>query len=375
MTHRERWIRTFRFEQVDHVPDEEFGAWTDTFTVWHHQGLPRQVNDNEVFDRYFGLAPSRDVPVDVGLLPAFQEKVLEETDKHRIVQDSKGVKCLVHKDGTSSIPRYLDWSLKTPDDWEQFKERMDPNDPRRYPANWDEVVADLNSATVPVFVGCGSLFGWLRDCMGFENIAIAVMEQPDWVEQMMEDITNLVIGSLQRAVGDIKIDGGFFWEDMCFNQGPMISPKLFRQWMTPRYRRITDFVKQAGAQVFVVDCDGDITQLVEHWLAGGVNCMFPVEIHAGSDPYAMRREFGREVLLKGGVNKRELAKDRAAIRREVDRLLDLVADGGFIPHVDHRVPPDVSYENYLYYLKTKREALGIPDPWADGPPDSEYLQL
>ena len=71
----------------------------------------------------------------------------------------------------------------------------------------------------------------------------------------------------------------------------------------------------------------------------------------------------------GGINKLELAKDKAAIRREVDKVLDLVADGGFIPEVDHTVQPEVSYDNYLYYLKTKREALGIPDPWTDGPPD------
>ncbi len=373
MTHRERWLRTFRFEEVDHVPDEEFGYWDDTFARWHQHGLPPQINDNAIADRYFGFAPTAGVPVNTGLLPAFEHKILEDRGEHQIIQDNAGVICMVHSNGTDSIPRFLDWSLKTPDDWEQFKERLNPDDPRRYPDNWDEVVAELNNSTVPALVNCGSLFGCLRDWMGFENIAIAIMEQPDWIEQMMADLTNFYIGCLQRAVEQVRIDGGAFWEDMCFNYGPMISPKLFRELMTPRYKRITDFVKQAGAEVFIVDSDGDMTQLVEHWIAGGVNCMFPIEIHAGSDPFAMRREFGREVLLKGGVNKRELAKDKAAIRREVDRLVDLVAEGGFIPHVDHRVPPDVSYDNYLYYLRTKREALGIPDPWAAGPPDPDSL--
>ena len=373
MTHRERWLRTFRFEEVDHVPDIEFGYWDDTFKGWHQQGLPPQIDNNAIADRYFGFAPSVGVPASVGLLPGFEYKVLEDKGDHRIIQDSQGVKCMVHSDGTDSIPRFLDWSLKTPDDWQQFKERLNPDDPRRYPDNWDEVVAELNASTLPVQIGCGSLFGRLRDWMGFENIAITIMEQTDWVEQMMEDLTNFYIGCLRRAVEQVRIDEGLFWEDMCFNYGPMISPKLFRELMTPRYKRITDFVKQAGAEVFTVDSDGDMTQLVEHWLAGGVNCMFPVEIHAGSDPFAMRREFGHEVLLQGGVNKRELAKGKAAIRREVDRMVDLVADGGFIPEVDHTVQPGVSYENYLYYLQCKRDALGIPDPWADGPPDPNSL--
>ena len=46
MTPRERWIRTMRFQSVDHVPDEEFGYWDNTFTIWHSQGLPKEINNN-----------------------------------------------------------------------------------------------------------------------------------------------------------------------------------------------------------------------------------------------------------------------------------------------------------------------------------------
>ena len=376
MTDRERWLRTYRFQEVDHVPDMEFGYWDETFPTWHKQGLPQQITDNGIADRYFGFTPMSLVPVYLWPdPPPYEEKIIEQTDEYTVVRERMGVTEMRFTDGSDSIPRFLNWELKGPEDWERFKAGMNPDDPRRYPDNWDEVVAELNASTVPVQIDCGSLFGRLRDWMGFENILIACMDQPDFIEQMMEDMTNFLIGCLRRAVEDVRIDAGLFWEDMCFSNGPMISPRLFREWMTPRYKRITDFVKQAGTEVFIVDCDGDITQLVEHWLAGGVNCMFPLEIAAGTDPYAMRREFGREVLLLGGVNKRALAQDKAAIRREVDRIVDLVADGGYIPHVDHRCPPDVSYENYLYYLKTKREALGIPDPWADGPPDPNELEL
>ncbi len=373
MTHRERFLKTYRFEPVDHVPDMEFGYWDDTFTRWHAEGLPEQINDNAIADKYFGFAPLAGVPVNVELLPFFEERVVEETATHKIIINDFGVKCQIHKDGTDGIPRFLDWTLKTPDDWEIFKERLNPHDPARYPDNWDETVEALNNSTVPVQVAAGSLFGRIRDWMGFENIAVAIMEQPEWVEQMMEDITQLSCTVLQEAARHVRIDCAMFWEDMAFRGGPMISPKLFRELMTPRYKRITDVLKQAGCEVFIVDCDGDITLLVEHWLAGGVNCMFPVEIAAGTDPYQLREQYGRDVLLLGGVNKRALAQDRAAIRAEVDRVAKLVEQGGFIPHVDHRVPPDVSYDDYLYYLQYKREVLGLPDPWADGPPDPASL--
>lgn len=372
MTPRERTYNTYHYLPVDHVPDIEFGYWNETFTVWHQQGLPEEISDNAIADRYFGFQPGQGVPADTSLLPPFETKVLEDYGDRQIIIDSNGVKCLIRTDG-DSIPRCLDWSLKTPDDWERFKQRMDPHDPARYPDNWDELEEKINQSDLPVGIGCGSLFGRLRDWMGFENILIACMDQPEWIEQMMEDLTNFYLGVLERAVRKVHIDTGFFWEDMCFKQGPMISPQLFREWMTPRYQRLTDFVRQAGADVFIVDSDGNMNQLAGPWLEGGVNCMFPVEIAAGTDPEALRKEFGRDLLFQGGVNKRELGKGKAAIRREVDRVATLVEQGGFIPHVDHRCPPDVPYEDYLYYLKTKRETLGIPDPWADGPPDPSTL--
>jgi len=373
MTHRERFLRTYRFQEVDHVPDMEFGYWDDTFPRWHNEGLPRQIDNNAIADRYFGFAPLAYVPVNLDLSPLFEERVVEETDDHKIIIDMFGAKCQVNKDGTDSIPRFLDWALKTPADWEVFKERLDPDDPARYPDNWEEVSRDLNNSSVPVQVNAGSLFGRIRDWMGFENVLIAIMEQRDWVEEMMEHLTVLYITVLEQVSKHVHVDCGAFWEDMCFKGGPMISPKLFRELMTPRYKRITDVLKRAGCDIFIVDSDGDMTQLVEHWIAGGVNCMFPLEIAAGTDPIQLRRDYGQDVLLLGGVNKRELAKDKAAIRAEVDRVAEVAKEGGWIPHVDHRVPPDVSYDNYLYYLQYKREVLGIPDPWPDGPPDPDSL--
>lgn len=62
MTHRERWVRTLNFQSVDHIPDEEFGFWESTFTVWHEQGLSPECNSNGNCDPYFGFAPRAGVP-------------------------------------------------------------------------------------------------------------------------------------------------------------------------------------------------------------------------------------------------------------------------------------------------------------------------
>lgn len=362
MTHRERWLNTLHFKPVDHVPDEEFGYWDETFTTWHPQGLPVEINNNGIADRYFRFAPRVFVPVSSGLKPGFETRIVEETEKYQILQGGDGALQQVFTDGTNTIPRYLRFAIETREDWENFKERLDPYDPERYPADWDEHVKRLNQADVPVVVDCGSLFGRLRNYIGFENISIMCMDHPDLIEEMVEHWTWFITTLLERSVADVRIDAGAFWEDICFNKGCMISPTMFRKWLTPRYKRITDLVSQAGADVFYVDCDGNIMDVVECWLDGGVNTMFPIEVAGGTDPIELRKRWGKRVLLLGGVNKRPLAGSRADIDAEVARLLPLVEEGGFIPHVDHRVPPDVSYENYLYYLQRKREALGIPDP-------------
>ncbi len=84
--------------------------------------------------------------------------------------------------------------------------------------------------------------------------------------------------------------------------------------------------------------------------------MFPIEsVH--TDPVRLRQEYDRDILLMGGVNKVQLAKGKETIDEELKRLRPLVEKGGYIPTVDHRVPPDVSFENYLYYLEKKKEIL------------------
>lgn len=84
--------------------------------------------------------------------------------------------------------------------------------------------------------------------------------------------------------------------------------------------------------------------------------MFPIEA-AHTNPVKLRQEYGKDILLIGGVNKVQLARGREAIDEELKRLRPLIEKGGYIPMVDHRVPPDVSFENYLYYLEKRKDIL------------------
>ncbi|PIV53616.1 MAG: hypothetical protein COY53_07465 [Elusimicrobia bacterium CG_4_10_14_0_8_um_filter_37_32] len=195
--------------------------------------------------------------------------------------------------------------------------------------------------------------------MGVENLSIAIMTEKEWVEEMMEHLTQMTLYLIEKSlpgIPGIDVDMAWWWEDMCYNHGPLVSPKIFEELMVPRYKRITDTLKKHNVDINVLDCDGRIYELVPGWLKGGINCMFPIEA-AHTDPLKLREEYGRDVLLFGGVNKIQLARGRDAIDREMARLRPLVEKGGYIPTVDHRVPPDVSFENYLYYLDKKKSIL------------------
>jgi uroporphyrinogen-III decarboxylase len=162
---------------------------------------------------------------------------------------------------------------------------------------------------------------------------------------------------IEKTLPGLDVDVAWWWEDMCYNRGPLISPKLFKELMVPRYRRITDTLRKHGIDINILDCDGNIHELVPGWLEGGINVMFPIE-SAHTDVMKLREEFGKDVLLIGAVDKRALIKGREAIDQELARLQPLVEKGGYIPTVDHRVPADVTFDHYLYYVEKKREMLG-----------------
>jgi uroporphyrinogen decarboxylase len=104
--------------------------------------------------------------------------------------------------------------------------------------------------------------------------------------------------------------------------------------------------------------------------------MFPLEIGTwGADPIRYRRKFGNSLLMMGGFDKHILQRGPRDIAAEVKRLTPLVEEGGYIAFADHRVPPDVPLENYMFYARMVRQVWGrginlkpsrMPDPVATG---------
>ena len=149
-----------------------------------------------------------------------------------------------------------------------------------------------------------------------------------------------------------KFDFGHYWEDICFKNGPLISPEIFDELCGKHYKKRTDLLKKHGIDVISLDCDGVTDRLLPTWVENGVNTMFPIEIGVWGDQFeAARKKYGREILGVGGMDKTAFRKDKAAVDAEIERLKRLVELGGFIPCPDHRLMPGSKFELVQYYAE------------------------
>ncbi|MAE61716.1 MAG: hypothetical protein CMJ49_10225 [Planctomycetaceae bacterium] len=384
MNNRQRFDAAMHYQPRDRSPLQNFSFWAETLTEWRKQDLPEWVTlgnhtdffgDDGGFEK-FSIARSSSTgnakPSDkgwvcaadltIGWEPRFEEVVIEDRGEHELVQQADGVRVLRRK-YMSSIPLHDSHLLVDRASWEKhYRPRFDPSTASRYPEDWKPYTTFWcdQGRDCPMFLPGGSLYGWIRNLMGLEAVSYVVHDDPAWFEEMVTTIADCIIGVLERVLAcGARFEGCGIWEDMCFNGGPLLSPAHFKRFLVPHYERITSLLHKHGCDVIWVDCDGCIDELIPLWMDAGVNCMMPIEIGTwGADPVRYRREYGKDLLMMGGFDKHILADSTRAIEAEVDRLTPLIEEGGFIAYCDHRVPPDVSLEHYLFYTQKTRERWG-----------------
>ncbi|RKY65730.1 MAG: hypothetical protein DRQ02_09850 [Candidatus Latescibacterota bacterium] len=289
------------------------------------------------------------------VFPPFEYKVLEENERHQIAINEEGIKIKIMKDSPDSMPQWLEYPVRDKKTWEDFKKRLNPYSPERYPSNWEELKKQLNERDYPLGIRAGSFYGFLRDWIGVENLSMMFYDNPKLIEEMEEYLEWFYIETIKKAITEVKFDFAFIWEDMCFNKGSLISPQLFRKFLLPHYKKITDFLRKHGIDIIEVDSDGNLNELIPLWLEGGVNAVFPLEVAAGNDAVTLRKKYGKDLILFGNIDKRALSKGKKEIKEEIMRKVPyLISTGGYFPHVDHDILPDVSWDNVQYYLEVLR---------------------
>lgn len=400
MNLRERFLEVMKFNTNVETVKWEFGYWGETLKKWYEQGL-EQVEPTRIPDKIttptstlytyawsdslrgrdvlpngypvtagglywpsqgfmldtdvrarFGMDYTQEV-VDVNLLfcPMFEPKTLAEDDHMLSYIDIDGVERTYVKE-EATIPTSMKWPITDKASWEKIKSerlRLD-NIKDRFPDNWDELVKKYKNRDFPLALGGypTGFFGTLSHVIGYENTFVWYASEPELMHDILDTFTNVWIATYEEVLSQVDVDLLQIWEDISFGSGSMISPAAIKEFMVPYIRRVVDFLKGKGVEVFLLDTDGDCHSIIPLFMEAGVTGMYPFEVNCGMDIIKVRKEYP-ELRILGGIPKAEIPKGKERIDEILEPVKEVLKSGGYIPFGDHFIPPDVDFENFTYY--------------------------
>jgi hypothetical protein len=367
MNKKECFLGILTGEKVDRIPVMDFGYWPETILEWHKQGLPLSVKTDADVERYFGLdlgfeqneVNGFDEKGEKGsvfrIFPKFPSKVLEEDESSVTVFSGEGV-VLRQGKGTVSIPQFIRFPVQTMEDFKNILPRLNGKDPGRIRPDFNIIIEKLKASGEAVGLWIDGFFAWPRELMGLEGLSVALYDEPELVHAINKQHIEFIKDYTTTFLKEIQIDYAVFFEDMAYKNAPLISPQHLNEFMMPYYKELICWLKNNGVKRVIIDSDGNITKLAELFKEAGANALSPCEINAGSTPEVLWN-ICPDITLIGGVAKTALIAGKDAIDIEMEKMRDRLKTGRYIPAVDHRVPPDVSMENYKYYVECKKAIL------------------
>jgi uroporphyrinogen decarboxylase len=283
------------------------------------------------------------------------------------------------------MPQFVKFPVANRAEFEAFAaERLAVNRELRFPAEWKQKVATGSLHAVAgganlKAVGSentggpgvepdqprlcwadrwGGFFGSLRNMLGLEGLCRAFYDDPVFVERMMDERADAVIAITAEVLRHTKVDAFWYWEDMAYNHASLVDPRMYRSFALKHYRRVNDWLRSQGIRHIGLDSDGNISELIPVWIDAGITHLWPFEVQSGMDVLEVRRRYGKSLAMIGGIDKRALTLGNAAIHAEIDRVMPLVEEGGYIPELDHSVPPNVSWQAFGEYVRYLEKRLG-----------------
>ncbi len=351
---RERFLDICHFKRPgDLFTTDSF--WSSTLEKWIEQGAPKDIIHRRFQREYFQFARiipllefhilsrifKQDQPnsgalgegledlhshIDLGpgiitisagtrspAVPAYEPRIISKDAGTVTLINVVGQTVKSKKGLLEEMPTYLDWPVTDRATWNEHKKRLDPNTPQRWPSDWNAYVQKMNDKSEPLSLGVGSFYGYLREWVGSERILYMFYDDPVLIEDMMEQVLYLETEIIKRVLKDVKIQRAALWEDMAYKAGPLISPAMVRKFMMPRYKKITDLLHSYGVDVIYMESDGNLNELIPLWLESGINYVAPLEVAAHNDAVALRKKYGKDLIIAGGIDKRALIKEKEAI--------------------------------------------------------------
>ena len=314
MNSRRRFQETIRYGSPDRVPWFEEGVRKDVLKVWRKQ-------DKQLFKDLAGISPpDRREEIELDLEPRL---------------------------GLKSRPTTLG-------DLDIMRRSLNPFQRRRLPRNWSKCLHRWRERDhvlmLRVHRGFFLSMG-VEDWFSFKRVMFSLIRDAEFVRESMKIQGDFAARFVERVLQDIEIDAAVFSEPIGDNGGPLISPRMYEEFVLKSYQPLLEVLSRHGVEAIILRTFANVRLLIPSLLKWGFNCLWACEVNISEMDYReIRREFGRDLRLIGGIDLDALRKDKEAIRAEMEgKVLPLVADGGYVPLADGRVRQDVPLENYLYY--------------------------
>ena len=349
MTTQERFTRMFEHREADRIPiiDE---PWRGTLLRWKQEGMPADVDWRD----YFGVDKLERINVDVS--PQYDRKIIEENDRFVISTTPWGVTMKNFK-VPDSTPQFLEYTIDNPQAWEKAKARMKPDRER---VNWDYLKANFPQWKADgrwvqgmFWFGFDVTHSWMA---GFESIIFALVENPEWVKDMFQTKLDMSI-----ALFDMIWDEGYhfdsiiFYDDMGYKGSTFFSNKIYAELLQPFHRRAIEWAHNHGIKAHLHSC-GNIMKRVPQLVEIGLDALNPIEIKAGMDLKALKRDFGDKLVFHGGVDALIMDKPDKVIPF-IEEMIPIVKEnGGYIFSSDHSIPNSVSLDTYRQIVEAVKKA-------------------
>jgi len=372
VTPRQRYREALLFGSPDKVPFTPGGPRETTLARWHQEGLPEGIGWYDYLLEVLGVEEEQTQPrlsldVSFQMIPKFEEKILEHKDGHYLVRDWMGAITEISDEYNYTYirsakdfvtRRWWRFPVTNRDEWEEMKSRFDPHDPRRFPRDFDERCTKLQDRDYVFGLYINGPFWQVREWVGFEALCVLMIEQPDWVHEMMELWAEFVSQTFARIARHVTVDFVFVSEDMAYKGHSMVSPQMCEEFLLPCWTRWGKEIKASGCPLLKMDSDGYVGELIPLWIEAGINVESPNEVAAGCDVVQFREEYGTQMGYLGGIDKRAIAKGGQALREEVTHRCSILPEGGYIPGCDHGVPSDISWPNFVEYSHLLAQLTG-----------------
>lgn len=188
---------------------------------------------------------------------------------------------------------------------------------------------------------------------GFKQFFSDLIIRPEVVKAIMNKITDIMVRVIKKYISPIGkyLDFVFFGDDLGTQSAPMISPKMYREFVKPNHKRIVEAFKSVSHAKVILHSDGAIAPLLEDLIEIGIDGINPVQVSAkGMDTTFLKEKYGKKLIFWGAIDTQRVLPfgNPEDVRKEVrKRIEDLAKDGGYVLTSVHNIQPEVPPENVI----------------------------